>query len=269
MPNYGYTPIGANASPLNGIWAQEINVTAAGTLASISIYLQTSSTPTVALGLYSNQAGTPDVPLTLLASGSGSPSSGVTGWFTVSMSYSLSAGLYWIAVQASITNSIQGYYDSGQTGGNIYYQTSQAWTGSLPGTYPSGNTLSNDQFSFYATVSGNTVNLGSVTLASALGIKPAPTVVGKMPGTTLGAAFGIKPAPVMVGKLPSTNLAASLGITSASIGKFILSGISMQGHFGMTPAPHLSGGTPVVGAALFIFCDTFGNHRVATPQGIQ
>jgi hypothetical protein len=224
VPNYGYVTPGANASPINGIWAQEINVTAGGTLNSISIYLQSSGSPLVALGLYSNQAGSPDIPLTLLASGSGSPPSGVTGWFTVSMSAAVTAGLYWIAVQASVTNTITGYYDGGQAGANIYYNTGQAWTGSLPSTYPAGSTLSNDLFGFYATVTSG----GAPQTVTPTGI-PSTNAFGN-PTLTIG----LGPSGI-----PSTNAFGSPTVSASGTVTITPSGIPSTNAFGF---PAFSGG---------------------------
>jgi hypothetical protein len=226
VPNYGYTPVAGTSSPLNGIWAQEINVTAGGTLNSISIYVSVVGSITVALGLYSNQAGSPDIPLTLLVSASGSPPSGGPAWFTLPMSYVLSAGSYWMAVQASVTNALQGYYDGGQTGANIYYQTGQAWTGGLPSTYPSGNSLSNDLFSFYATVTtgGGTQTLTPTGFANAQGFGN-PT---------------LSPGPVTINPsgIPSAN---AFGTPTSSIGPPVISpaGIASTLLFGI---PTLTGG---------------------------
>lgn len=98
----------------------------------------------------------------------------------------------------------------------------------------------------YKAASGSTVNLGSVTMSAALGIKPAPVMVGKMPSVTMTALLGIKPAPVMVGKMPSVTMSAALGIVSATVGKILISAGRMQANLGIMPAPTLTGGTPAM-----------------------
>ena len=92
----------------------------------------------------------------------------------------------------------------------------------------------------------STVSLGSLTMSAALGIKPAPVLVGKMPGLTMSAALGIKPAPVLVGKMPSVILQAALGIVSATIGKLLISGpVNLRANLGIMPGPTLTGGTMI------------------------
>ena len=142
--NIGVSAPGSQSGNYTGLTMVQAALTQIGVLQSVSWWSQ-GSTGHVILGVYADNSG---VPGTLLAQGIAViPASGLT---TIPMNTNptLSPGNYWLAVQ--VESATSGYYDT-PTGSLGYFDSSVSWTGSLPGSAPSGST-GVFLFSLYATL---------------------------------------------------------------------------------------------------------------------
>jgi len=187
--NTAYTPVGASNGPMQPIYAQELTLSQQALITSISFYgsLSSGANPVHFLaGLYTNSPGSPDIPLSLLVQ---SAVTAVTlgadtahaAWFTIPFPPTLLApGTYWIAHEINTGEGmVAGFYDSGISGGNLYY-ASLSWTGSMPTTFPAGGTtLTGYGFSFYASgANAGDGCAGSGTVSSGVSGSLAATEAG-------------------------------------------------------------------------------------------
>ena len=187
--NTAYTPVGASNGPMQPIYAQELTLSQQALITSISFYgsLSSGANPVHFLaGLYTNSPGSPDTPLSLLVQ---SAVTAVTlgadtahaAWFTIPFPPTLLApGTYWIAHEINTGEGmVAGFYDSGISGGNLYY-ASLSWTGSMPTTFPAGGTtLTGYGFSFYASgANAGDGCAGSGTVSSGVSGSLAATEAG-------------------------------------------------------------------------------------------
>ena len=131
--NVGVGAAGSQGGNYTGLTMVEVTLTQAGVLQSVS-WWSDGSTTHVVLGVYADNSG---VPGALLAQGASIiPASGL---ITIPMTASptLQPNKYWLAVQVEAATG--GYYDT-PAGSLGYYNSSVAWTGSLPANAPSGTT---------------------------------------------------------------------------------------------------------------------------------
>jgi hypothetical protein len=153
-----------------------------GTAATVSLYVDPSSTATAAeLGIYADNAG---VPGTLL--GKGTLTSPMAGWNTATLpGFSVAAGsAYWIAVFGTGTGELR--FRDHPTGGSCLARLSatNTWT-TLPGAWSGTATASECPLSAYVSASAGTP--ASDTTAPDTSITSAPS--GSTTGTSASVAF--------------------------------------------------------------------------------
>jgi outer membrane protein assembly factor BamB len=136
---------------------------ASGTVSSLSVYVDAGSTGiTLVAGLYADNAGTPGALLT-----QGALSSPVGGsWNTINVpSANVVAGTaYWIAVLGPMNSGLLKFRD--KSGGTRAETSSQKNLASLPASWTTGGVYSDSPMAAYASGSGSSQPIISVTPAS-------------------------------------------------------------------------------------------------------
>lgn len=172
----GTQTVGSNldSNPAGLAEAFEATATATGTVGSLSVYVDPSSTATTLVaGLYSDDAGQPG---TLLSQGSISPPAPGT-WNTVVLpATSVTSGTaYWIGVLSPSGSGTFAFRDT--SGGAVSENSSQSSLAALPSTWSAGPKWNDSPISAYATLT----TTGPVLSASPTSISSGAIVGGSDP----------------------------------------------------------------------------------------
>ena len=154
MPTFGNTIIGtADSAPANYLFGSKFTVAEGGTISKITAYVaRYSGTCLARVALYSDVGGLPSVKL---AEGTSEVSITTAGWYDFPISYTFTAGTYWLVLATGTLINL--YFTTGTTGNGMYCTNGYFTYPSFPNPIASyAPYLSTGILSIYATYTATT-----------------------------------------------------------------------------------------------------------------